>query len=403
MARPGDFSQSFDQVPRISGEAFLGQITEDSQLRRYSSGINQAPQAVEVWTVQVTSDPGDNVAGVLTFDFGNGPFDLAINTLTGPGVNEIATNIAAQAGAEPIVYGRVIPSVATDVVTFTGRTAGDTFVVTEANAWTGTPVQTQAAAVAADIPVARGVIRSGPNNTNAPLSPVGGGSWPEDLVALAAATLFTPQVQTLTVDAGSAVDMSVQVWEVLGNGEKLEIVNETVTGNATAATQATTIRNAINTAARANSVIASGTGADIIVTAELPGLEFEVRVSEVGVSKVNTTGPDRSTSLVRSFAGVATYTLSDEAAAIGGTEARYPANHGVRYLQEGTIAVESSEVLPQGGQVYIDLGTTDTGKFFASRTPGDDRIALARGVATWERRTVDGQALGVLNLTYQGR
>lgn len=391
----GSFSQGFDQVPRRSAEAFVGQVTEDSQLRRYESGVNAAPQAAEVWTITVDSDPGAQADQVITFNFGNGLCNVSFDIDGADAVADIAAKIAAAINAEPIVYGRVQASAAAAVVTVTARNTGRSFSVTDALAYT-TLVNTVDSATADDIPVGRAVVYTGVLASN-PIS----GTEADFLVALASTNRFTAQVITLTVDNGAAGDRAVKLYEVRGT-ERILIGQSAYAGNATEATEATALRNAINAAAPANSVLAAGTGADVTLTAEIDGLEFDVEVEAVGTSKALTTGPSQQTSLARAWAGVATYTLSDEAASIGGLDGRYPANAGVRYLKEGTIAVESSESLPIGGTVYVELAPGDNaGKLYAASSA--TRVAVGRNVGSWLRRTRDGLDLGIANLTYQGR
>lgn len=388
--------QGFDQVPAIMAEAFLGQETEDSHLRDYDSGINSNPQAVEVWTLQVTSDPGDDVSGVLTFTFGGVTCTLNIDTSTGLDINGIASRIADLANQEPTVRGRVTATVSTDTVTFTGNRPSEPFVLTHGEAFLGAAAQTQAAADADEVPVARAVIRTGFNTAYQPARTV-----PDHLVALASTAAFTAQVQTLTVDTGAAGDQYVTIYEMHGDGSRTKLGSSPYAGSATAATEATNLAAAINAAAPAPSVDAVPSGSDVTVTAEVAGLQFEVEVTALGTSTAATTGPSPSTSLNMAFAGVSAYNLNEEATAIGGTYAPYKANEGVRYLKRGSIMVESSETLNGGERVYVDLTPGATaGRLYAA--PGTNRIALDRRVAKWIRRSHDGLDFGVLGLDFNG-
>ncbi len=390
------FHQGFDEVPARSGEAFLGQVMTDSALRRYKSGINSNPQAAEVWTLTVDSDPGARTDDTISFDFGRGACTVTFSFDAGETEPTIAAIIAAAVQAEPAVYGWVGTQVSGNDVIFTGRTPGSSFELTEAESYLSV-VNTTNAAAASDIEVGRAVCVTGVNQT--PGNPRRSAEA-DYLVALASESLFTAQVQTLTVDTGAAVDMMIRIIEIRGS-ERIVVASDSVVGNATAATQATTIRDAINAIAPANTVVATGAGADIICTAEIAGYEFEVEVMEAGVSSVDTTPASRATSLHRAWGGVSVYTLADEAATIGATTGRYPANAGVRWLQEGQIAVESSESLSFGDTVYVELAAgANAGKLYASA--GADRVALSKRVATWERRTHDGLAFGLVNLTHQG-
>lgn len=385
--------QGFDQVPYRTREAFLGQVTEDSQLRRYASGINKAPQRVEIWTLTIDSDPGAIADDSISFDFGgNRVVTVKFSADAGDDTSDIAAKVKLAIEAEPLAYGRVETSIAANVVTITGRTAGQTFTVTEALAYASVS-NTQDAAEADDIPIGRAIIHTGFNNTN----PRRGEA--DKLVALAAETLFTAQVQTLTVDAGATGDRAVKVFEIRA-GQRILRHQAAYTGSATAATEATALAAAIELGP-SDFVSAVAASADVTVTAEVAGLEFDVEVEAVGTSKVNTTGPSPKTSLKQALAGISMLTRSEEASTIGATEGRYLANRGVDWLETGTIMVECDEALNGGEAVYVELGTTDTGKLFASA--GANRVAIGTAHAVWQRRSFDGLDHGVINLNYQNR
>lgn len=389
------FEQQANQVARLSREGFVGQWAWDTHLKRFSTGINENPQRVEVWTATVNTDPGDNTDIVFRFTLGGeSVVDVTVNTGTNNGVNEIAQLIVDAVNFDGLVRGQIIPTVSGADLTFTGINPGDAFQVavpTNPSTAITSVAQSQAALTADPVISGHAVVILGYNNTNE------SGEFPEFLATTAAETIFTPQVQTLTVDTGEAVDMSVIIERVMGD-EREVIASDTVTGNATANTQATSLRNAINAMMPANSVVASGTGADIICTAEVAGLEFDVTITAAGVSKVNTTGPTPATSLHRAWGGVAMYSLSDEAPVIGGKVVSHPPGDGFRFAQGGKLVVETAEQVAYGETVYVELGTTDTGKLF--RTDGDDRVKLGRAFARWERkgRATDNLNIGVVRL-----
>ena len=389
------FEQQANQVSRRSREGFIGQWAADSHLKRFESAINENPQRVEIWTAVVNVDPGDDADIVFRFTFDDATVDVTVNTGTGLDANGIAALIATELNQEGLLRGQVeTTNPSTNNLTFTGQNQGVTFtpsVPTNPSTAIASITETQAAQTADDIPVGRAVCNLGYNNTN------DGGIEHDYLGALASESLFSAQVQTLTVDTGEAVDMSVVVYEVMGS-ERRVLGSDTVTGNATAATQATSIRNAINAMMAADTVIASGTGADIIVTAEVAGLEFDVEVTAAGVSKVDTTGPSKDTSLHRAWGGISLFSFSDEALTIGAKAADIKANAGFRFASGGKIIVENSEGVEYGEAVYVELGTTDTGKLYNSA--GADRVRLSRDLARWERadRASDNLNLAVLRL-----
>lgn len=364
------FSQGFGDVRARARQGQIGDWAKVSHLNTFLTGINQAPQSKQVTTTTVT-DPGDDTDITITL---NG-VDVTFNTGTGLDADGIGAGLAAAINAEPLVRASVIATfdTASDVLTLTGKLPGDTFTVAEASGALSTP-STSAAATAEDIPFGRAILFTGTSPGEV-----------EDLVALAKAPRLAAQVLTATVVTGDATTRSARVYEVRGP-ERILLAEAAFTGNATQATEATNIANALNAALAANTVVVTTSTADVILTAEVAGLEFELEIEGTAgnITQANTTGPSEATSLHRALAGISLFSPNDEAAAIGGAEGRYAANRGVRYGVRGEIWVSNSQSPSQSDTVYVELADgADSGKLF--NTDSSTRLALARSVAQWRR------------------
>lgn len=378
------FSQGFGDVRARARQGQVGDFAKVSHLNTFLTGINQAPQSKQVTTTTV-SDPGDSTDIVITI---NG-VDVTYNTGTGQDADAIGAGLRDAINAEPLVRAGVIATfdTGTDVLTLTGKLPGDSFTVVEASGALTTP-STTAAQTADDIPFGRAVLFTGTSPGEV-----------EDLVALAKSARFTAQVLTLTVATGATGTRNIRIYEIAGDSRML-LADISYAGSATASTEATNIANAVNAALPSNTVLAAAATADVTLTAEIAGLEFEVEVEGLAgnVSQAATTGPSISTSFHRAFVGVSLFSPNDEAAQIGGAEGRYVANRGVRYGVRGEIWVSSSQAPSQSDLVFVELADgTDSGKFFS--TPGATRLLVGRSVAQWRRTaTLASDELVVLHI-----
>jgi len=64
----------------------------------------------------------------------------------------------------------------------------------------------------------------------------------------------------------------------------------------------------------------------------------------------------------------------EETTTVAGTTLEYPANAGIRALEEGPITVANSQDVAHGDPVYVELGVTNTGAFF--NTSSATRVLL---------------------------
>jgi hypothetical protein len=162
---------------------------------------------------------------------------------------------------------------------------------------------------------------------------------------------------------------------------------------------------AVNAVAPANTIVATDGTTHLILTAEVPGTEWDVVVhaTTMGATAPTAavtypTGPSPSTSLGRALAGVSQRPLDEEVTTIGGTEPAWPGNAGVRFWTEASVWVESAETPTAGATAYVELAAgASAGKFYAAASA--TRVALARSAARWERDgNVAADNLAVLRL-----
>lgn len=401
------FSQQATQVARRTREGFVGQWAWDSHLKRFGSGINKVPQAVNIWTAVVNVDPGDDQDIVFRFTLADFVRDVTVNTGTGLNTSTIAAKIAEELNEDSILRGQIATTnPSSNNLTFTGLTAGAAFtptVPTNPSTAIDSITESQAEDSADDIEVGRAVLITGHNSSDA-------GTEPEHLVALATAARFTAQVITWTPSYVASARYGVAVYEVRGSERILLGRSEEVGATDLDATLDALAAN-LNSVLAANTVLVASTPATataMTFTAEVAGTEIDIEVSISGdgasiptSSIAYTTGPSPATSVHQAWGGVAMYTLADETALIGGTIARYPGNHGVIFAREGQVYVGNAEATrPSLGEaVWVELAAGDnSGKLY--RAASSTRVGLSKQMARWERsgRTTDNLNIAVVRL-----
>jgi hypothetical protein len=293
-------------------------------------------------------------------------------------VAEIHAGLIAAVNAEPLMRGILQPGGTSPSLTLTGLLPGVPFTPTVTDGSTGdlgAPVNTAAAASAAAVPFGRAVVDLGYATGES-----------DRLGALCGSTQFTAQVVTVTV---AYIALTYYTVRIRDRQTGRIIADETVIANTDHATTAGDLETALNGALPASTVIATSPAADLVLTAEVPGYEFdvEVNVAEAAgtLTLVYTTGPSRATSLQRAFAGVSLHSLNDPNPTIGSLTAdSYAANAGMRVAQQGQVWVEDAAGISLGDDVYVELAVgANTGKFYnaASAT----RVQLPAGLASWRR------------------
>lgn len=343
---------------------------------------NKAPQAEQVSTVVVDTATNDAVYTVTVN--GIAATITADGSATKP---EISAALKVALDADPLIRGQVSTvDDGVDTLTLTGL-VGIVFTLTASALMTAAAVT--AAATADAVPFGRLVVATGFQTDEA-----------NELGTLAKSTLFTAQVDSwlLVYDALVTIRCSITIE---GETYTAAIVQA---GASNIATEGALLRDAINAAMPANTVVATFATATLTLTAELAGLEFSSSISfepPVGATvdtgaatKTSNAGIATSVNQAAARGGVSLWTSDEEVTTIGGTTAQYPANAGVSVFQKGAVWVESSETPSLGDPVYVELdgSGSDAGKFFTA-TSATRALLIGWG---WERDARDTTAIAAL-------
>lgn len=362
-------------------EAALGKAGYAKQLQRKRTLINKTPQAYQINTVTVT-DPGDNTDVTIII---NG-VSITVNTATGLDAAGIVLLLVAAINAEPLVRGQVSASASTNTVILTGLWPGDSFTVDDSDGALS-DASTQTPADAEAVPFGRALIATGVDSDGGAL-----------LGGLAKSSLFTAQEDQIGIAYVALASYLITISPKGMPSYQVSVVADT--------NQDTTITNivtAINAMMPANTVIASDndSGANdadtLILTAEIAGLEFEVTIgaTDAGASIpvfTHTSNKGITTSFYQAFVGVSLRSDDEEVTTVAGTSVSYPANAGVKALASDTIWVANTEGVSFGDAVYVELGSSNSGKFYNSSS--STRLPLPGW--RWERAAYnsdDGLAL----------
>lgn len=358
-------SQRANDIRDPQRQAKVGDRVSADYLDKLLTLINVNPQAAAVRTVTVTGATNDKTY-TITID----GIDVSYTSDATATLAEIADGLAAAINADPLVRGRVSAvSDSVDTVTITALLPGQDFTLTESDAQLTTASVT-AAATADAIPFGRLLISDGYVADE-----------PNLQCKLPKAANFTAQVDTLTLAYVALAEYHVSVT-LDGVEYKAQ-----ATANTDAPTTAANLATALNGVLPANTVLASNSGGDLILTAEVPGDTFSTGygASNDGASiPVMSLSSNRgvATSLIDSAVGISLYSSDEEVTSIGGTAVEYPANAGVKALARGGVWVESSQSPSLGDPVYVETAAgADTGKLFNTKTA--TRVLLP--AATWQR------------------
>lgn len=394
----GSISQGFGDVRSRTRQGIVGDWVYSDPTKRSGGGLNAYPQAVQITTVTV-ANIGDDLAVIITI---NG-IDVEIDTGTGADAAAIGADLAEAINAEPLVRAVVAATFDTATLTLTALNPGIEFEVSIANdpnAALSAVATTQEAATAAPIPFGRAVVFNAYNGGNA------GNTLGETerLVMLPLAAAFTAQVIHVTPTFVDTAEFTISLYEIRGD-ERVFVRSATSTSATSVAVTVDNMVTAVNAVMPANSVVATDGTTHLILTAEVPGTEWDVVVhaTTMGASAPTATvtysvGPSNSTSLIRAWEGVSLYSRAQEAATLASDEGQYAANAGVHYAIRGVVWVESDEAVTRGGTVYVETvaGATN-GRFYAASSA--TRIALPRRLARWERDGLVGtDSLAALRL-----
>lgn len=394
MALPTGSFRASDVRTRAQQGIVGGRVYSDP-LDRMATLINRDPQAYQVDTILV-----DNAADSTAYTATVAGQTIVYTSGVGATKITIAAGIAAAILADAIAAGRVdAVSDGVATVTVTGRLPGDTYTVSDSDANLTTTAVTTAAEAAA---VGFGLVMLSVSGFSATEAYRYG--------RVAKSTAFSAQVATFdyTYDADELLwikCINVATGDVIAHAQHVQAADKD--------TSTTAIAAILNAQAPANSVNFTNDGGAtfrLVATAELAGLEFKIEYGSDDATNVatmsltDTTGPSPSTSLLRALAGVSLYTEDEEATAVNGSTASYPANAGVKVLEKGSVWVSNSQTLAYGTRVFVELDGTGTAFGQCYNTDSATRLGLPLSVARWERSGVDtSDALGALVIDVYNR
>lgn len=369
MTLPTTISQR--STSRRQNQVFVGTPTRGGYLDKVRDGINRTPLANKVITVTVTDQGDDDDIAYSIEDIA-----LVTNSGTGNDATAIAALIAADINASPGARALVTATSSGADVILTGNDFVGDFDFDDSDAALS-EATTTAYAASSSIGVGLAIVELGIDTQ--PGAPIAQNEF-KSLVGLAAEGVLTAQVDTLALTYDATVPLTVTV-EVAGQSYSV-----THTMATDADTSVIAVAAALNYILPANTVEATHPTADTLtLTAEIAGLPFKVSwgfgSGADTAAIVHTSNASKLTDVNKALCGISIRPYDEETTTVGGTTLEYPANAGVRFLEDGLIAVSNSQGVAWGDPVYLDLGSTNPGKFF--NTSGADRVLLSR--AEWRR------------------
>lgn len=375
-----------NRVRRQTEAALLGMIADFGDCDVVSR-VNKNPLAPQITTVTVDTAANDTQYTITI----NG-IDVTITSDSDAEKDEIRDAFIAAIQDEPLLSKDVIPEVgASDTFTVTSAYPGQSFTLTESDGNLSTTA-TQAASEADEIEFGLGVMDDGLGVRNE-IAASNAGNFDgggQKAKLLEATELTAGEVEVTVPYIGSAVySFSVTV---AGDTHEVAVVADTDQDTTVAA-----IVTALNDQLPANTVVADddGTGAssEVILTAELAGLPFDVGfgVSDEGASNpdltINADNRGALTDVNKAFLGISAYTTEYEYPRDGADgDSKIKPNSSFSVLKEGRVWVEPEDSPTQGDEVWIRLeadGSLDqNGRFRASSGTGAVKLESARWVGT---------------------
>lgn len=381
-------SQGALDVRNTPRQALVGQLALNSELSELITLINKDPQLVQISTITVDTGTNSYTYKVSIALAGAPAIEVTYAADSSTSTTEVAVGLAAAINAHPVLRGQLAATSATNVVTITGLYPGLAFVTTETDTGAKCTISDTVQVAAAAASVAFGVAVMSQGYDTASIDEYG---------CLAASAKLTAQVETLGITYASGEVHYVSI-EMIG-GEKYQVA---VASDTNHDTTATAIAAAINALMPANTVVAAAGTALVTLTGEVAGWGFKVGVggkigTAINTSVVHTTA-GRLTDITRALAGVSVYSADEEVTTVGGTASSYPANRGMRVLKKGQIWVATSQTIAKDDPVYVELGASNTGKFY--NTSSSTRAPLPASIARWERPSLaaSGDSIAVLAL-----
>ncbi len=319
--------------------------------------VASLPAAAQVTTIQATTA---HSSSDYTVNLGD-DVSVTVTTDSSGTAGELATLINAAINADPMAYSLFTAELtASDTVTITAKRPGETYTVSASGTYSSdlSISDTTSADEADTVPFGRAVIATGLSDDGI-----------EETGGLPKAAALTARVMNLAV-----VYAANEIYQA-----SITVAGKTYNFNCPAdtdsATTATRLAAIINDRMPAGvTVDATVDTANVILTAEIAGLWFEVTVSTSSTTETRLvlTTTTEGSDLFKLLRGVSAETYANQALVSGSSIGEYQANETVRVQAEGLIWVENSQTISQNDPVYIDVGATNAGKFYNSS--GSNRI-----------------------------
>lgn len=324
------------------------------------SAYNGVGAARNIWTNTITANTADTAFSITIRDQVTNALLATVSGTSGSSTSTaalFAADIVTAWKDDEDASGLFTISRSSAALTVTARAAGKAYTVASATSGVTSWTENTTEGNPSGIRPGRVIFQSG--------SVMGQAN-----VAAAAKGQFTAQVKTFTV-AGATGDSYTPV--IVINGQKY--VGDAVEFNTDAATTATDLATEVNAIMPAETVIATTSTADLILTAEVEGAEFEAWIiSAVSgeIAGVYTTGPSAATSLRRASPAVALYQPGLPELTLNQGDGGYRAYDSVPRRYQGRVALYISGTPTIGQALYVGVGSGDEGNLYT--TLSTDRI-----------------------------
>ena len=377
MSAPGFYQRAGD-ARLDSPVGFIGDVVARDRSR---DGVNSGGQAKQVTTIAIPGSPSNDTVYTATIDGVACSFTTDGSATTA----ELGEGLKAAIEAQPAARAAVVPTFAGSTLTLTATWPGIAVVVAASGTSIGTPTTATSAASPDGIEFGRLLVSTSAENGN-----------PQ--VSKPTSSVLSAQVQTHTItsDTGGVFSGFVKV-----NGKVYQWGSEVHDTNAD--TTAENIKDAINAVLPANTVVATRSTADVVLTAEVVGVEFDSEISATGAAgagaaKAYTTGPSISTSLVRAAFGISVRRLDVENETLNGEDPAYKANAVVDCLVRGRQRVQrdTSETIARGDEVYVSVASATAGRFY--NAAGADRVWVPSSKLVWDEGESSSTSDGIASL-----
>lgn len=374
-----------NRVRRQTEPAVAGML-HDRYDSKITTRVNKDPAAKQIESVTVDTAANDTEYTITI----NG-VDITFTSDSDATKQEVRDGLIAAVEDEPLVSGDVIPEEGSgsDVLTLTSVFPGESFDFSESDSNLSSS-QTQAAAEANEIEFARAIMDDG-LAVRGELDENSAGTYGDGAQTgklLEAANLTAQEVEVTVPYVASAI----YSFSVTVAGETHEVA---VAADTDQDTTVANIVTALNDQLPANTVVASddggGSSSEVILTAELAGLPFEVGF---GTSDEGSSNPDLTlssdnrstlTDAGKALLGISAYSTEFEYARDGASgSSTIDPNSPFAVMENGRIWCDPEDSVAEGDEVYVRLENagsfTENGRFRASADTGCVKVPGARWV-----------------------